>query len=143
MSLKIRCSLSVGIHRIFQFLKPAFSFAEKVQSFQYFESLYQKISGKIRMKHKHSHKSNTKDIQSQSQIEDRKDPFQILMKEASSKNCNADSDRHQYKLICDRNDHQYDRCHRNGNLFFLHVIDLHWLPTARRRCDATEKKAHR
>ena len=82
-----------------------------MQFLQDLKTLYQKVSGKIRMKHQHCHERNTKNIQRQSQIKDRQDPGQIAMQKTSAKDRDPDSDRHQHKLVSDRNDHQDHCCH--------------------------------
>ena len=106
---KIRCRILVDFHGSFQFFQPSLFFPHQMKPFQKLHSLHQDRFCKKRMKYQNGHKSDTEDIQHQSQIKHRQDSFQISVKKSSSENRDSNTDHHKHQLIGDRHDHQYHR----------------------------------
>ena len=50
------------------------------------------------------------------------------MYKPSLEKCNKKADKHQHRFVRDGNDHKHQCSHRNGNLVFPHIINLHSCP---------------
>ena len=104
--LQICRSISVSIHGIFQFFQTPIFFLHQMKSFQKFHSLYHDRFCQKWMEHQDGHKCNAENIQCQSQVKHRQDPFQIFMEKSPSENCDSNTDHHKYQFIGDGYDHQ-------------------------------------
>ena len=62
------------------------------------------------------------------------------MYKPSLEKCNKKADKHQHRFVRDGNDHKHQCSHRNGNLVFPHIINLHRLPAACGRRDTAKKE---
>lgn len=80
-----------------------------MQFFHDFQSKNQNRPRKRRMKNQNKHGCDTEDIQTDSQIENRKDFCQIPVQEALSEQNKPKSHYDQHRFVSDRDDHQNHR----------------------------------
>ena len=133
----------VLIHRLFQLFQTAFLFLQELYMLQKLQSLYHQPFCKTRSKYQSQHQGNAKNIKSQSQIKDPHVISKISSEKTTAKYSCYHTDQYKHSLICNGNDHQYQRGHRDRHLVLFHEIDLHWLSSGRRWSNAAEKKAYK
>ena len=109
MGAKIHCRILVDFHGSFQFFQAAFFSFHQMQFFHDFQSKNQNRPRKRRMKNQNKHGCDTEDIQTDSQIENRKDFCQIPVQEALSEQNKPKSHYDQHRFVSDRDDHQNHR----------------------------------